>query len=258
VRIAPSEWSTGAWSVNVSRPAGHAADGFVVVPGTPLPPSQLLLFGESHAIVVCFDSDAHSVGDIVLLNLKTHAVTDRFMTVQPAVSPSGRFIVWQRRAARYEEGKYLPVVLLYDLLRTPGENRAASALIGYQDAGIPVYPSEAAQSGQYQVLREKGAGEWKLVSRDFTWLSASEVAFAFRANMTLKVVVVDMADSGVVAELLEREVDLLPLLKGRSAGEASRVVVDEIRLRKRSGTTWLFVRLGPPEDFLTPWVDVKR
>ncbi|MFT4926228.1 MAG: hypothetical protein ACI8WB_002326 [Phenylobacterium sp.] len=90
----------------------------------------------------------------LILDKKTGKVIDNVWGLFPALSPSGRFIVYQAHQFRNETSQYgkpVGVTMIYDLAKDPIENRTlakqqqlkrtpVSLKSSFERAGIPVYP----------------------------------------------------------------------------------------------------------------------
>lgn len=105
---------------------------------------EIATYGRSPDLVVPWESNRLVVmsGEIAsVVDLGAGLVVDQFMATQPSISPTGRFIAYQR--FRSSESKDEEVLLVYDvgssnqLNRLPASARSAEFL---RDVGLPVFP----------------------------------------------------------------------------------------------------------------------
>ncbi len=109
---------------------------------------------------------------VILLDLETHETIDAFFGLGFALCPGERFWVFQRLIRpRPPSSSQSAVVLLYDMDRSPEENRLAMDGADPRiDAGFPVYPSYYAENLTYrweeQLESEK---PWYRRASPFLW-----------------------------------------------------------------------------------------
>lgn len=153
---------------------------------------------------------------IHLIDTQSMKAYDKIACYQPQASPNGRYIAYHRFF--YPHG--LPgsdslVVLVYDLMRSPEENRLQpSADYGSEQlVGWPVYPDEHVKAGKYVVPEEENDTFWQYISSPFLWSpdSLSILFFTFKGEQTyfVKVDINDGLDRPGTSEYAVKTVDFL-------------------------------------------------
>ncbi len=184
---------------------------------------------EQHALVV--GRVQSSVNGIVLLNVVTGDVQDRFIALRMAVSPNERYVAFVKVfPLRFTEGLTAQYVI-YDTAIDPAENRHSRVPSdNVVDVGIPVYPPGA------QNLPGDNYGQ----SVTHTWMSdifwdadGRRLAFAVReGNSEASIVRVDLSSGVHVAEVSNVALDVLAV--GESASCSTMVEREAI-----AGRLWV-------------------
>ena len=127
---------------------------------------------------------------ILVLNHKTGQVIDHFWAFFSSISPDGRFIVYKRWRSRNEtsvHGMPIGITLIYDVTKSPAENRMSKHLKHLQQrppsisnyswyAGIPVYPLGDYNQPEYGW--STGIISTAAVHDQYTWYQNNAFIFA--------------------------------------------------------------------------------
>ena len=119
-----------------------------------------------------------TVYEVLILDTAPAVVADRFLAYYPAVSPDGRFIAFVKFYPAHFADGIVDHFLLYDSLRSPSENRAASTipLSDHTNVGQPVYPRIPNREGDNV---DVSGPKHHMMAQGFFWQSDSRrYAFA--------------------------------------------------------------------------------
>lgn len=118
--------------------------------------------------------------EILIVNLRTGEVIDTIWGLRGigALSKNGRFMAYVEHIPRRDYGKpYREVLLIYDLERSPVENRLDSQYVSDPMAsGIPVFPEENVEQKNYDYTVERWEQESFFFS-PFLWLEDDRIFF---------------------------------------------------------------------------------
>ncbi len=120
---------------------------------------------------------------IYVIECKTHKVVDMFWCYGPVLTPLKRFWVYEKFYPYHGlKGIQTTVVLVYDMDRTPSENRVP--VEGYTEwpkvqVGLPIYPKPYIEAKTYVLPQQQQENPfWYLRSSPFLWSEdANDVVF---------------------------------------------------------------------------------
>jgi hypothetical protein len=143
-----------------------------------------------------------------VINLRTGDVVDQFFGFDSSVSPDGRHIGHERsmpNGALVDDSVYL----VYDLERTPAENRMVP--FGLQvDAGFAVYPSENVNARQSRLNPDERHAHHRL--SPLRWISPSRLLFVDSLASSIELVAVDVSNGIDKPQVATTPVDLRPFI----------------------------------------------
>lgn len=157
-------------------------------------PSQVdaiqILGNRKAAIIGQYQS---SVDMVVLVDLGSGAVLDKWLCFDPSVSPDGDLIAYRKVYPVHFTDGVSSVYLVYQTGRSPAENRAAGIpLTDTTNVGTPVYPDGATNVPGDNTHLDEGVRH-QLASDGFFWTGSRKLAFADRSARLNSIVVADLA-----------------------------------------------------------------
>lgn len=146
------------------------------------------------------------------LDLTTALIVDDFFGILPEVSPSGRYVAFKMFWGRQWVPGLSEVVLVYDNLRSPAENRLPSSNFEDGRIGIPVYPERNAQAKQYVFFPEQRDWPDEMlyhIQSPFLWAEdETELVFLSRREKQTFICEVFLTDGIDNVDILEAPVRL--------------------------------------------------
>jgi hypothetical protein len=144
---------------------------------------------------------------IVLVNVDSATVIDKWLCFDPSISPDGTLIVYGKVYPRHFMDGVSTTYLVYQTERSAAENRSAGVPVSdTTNVGLPLYPIGATNVPGDNISVDEGVRH-ELASDGFFWLDDRKVAFADRSGAFTTVVIADLA-SGVAAGAAVRAIRL--------------------------------------------------
>jgi hypothetical protein len=154
--------------------------------------------------------------EIVIVDLLSRAVTDRFFHEGASASEDARFILFRQLHAKYTNDS--AVYLVYDMSVGAAANRMnapSNDLAGRLDAGHAVYPEFNRTAQSY----EQESGIYHFSVHDFVWVDAAHAVFVDARSpdddtlpSSLAVVLVDLTNGPSLASVRSADLDLNTLI----------------------------------------------
>jgi hypothetical protein len=156
---------------------------------------------------VLFGRMAASSPIVVVVEVPSGRVQDRFSCFIPAISPNHRFVAFVKNFPGHPGPVEITYeYIVYDLTRSPEYNRPQFKPGVTYDAGWPVYPSGATNAVGENVLPQ-GAPYHSMTSRHLFWLNDQTLAFSDFFEGYNRLVVVNL--SGGIKKASVHTVDLI-------------------------------------------------
>jgi len=173
---------------------GNAAEArqFTIMDG-PSQVDEIHILTESKAAVI--GSYQSNVAMVLLLDITTGSVIDRWLCFNPSVSPDGSLIVYRKvHPLHFTEG-VTSTYLVYAAEQPPAANRSASVPASdVTNVGIPFFPPDSTNVPGDNI-GAFNAFTHQLASDGFFWLDDRRVAFADVTAKTVSIVVSDLSYS---------------------------------------------------------------
>jgi hypothetical protein len=167
---------------------------------------------------------------VIVLDIPTATVADRFLAERPVVSPNSRYIAYTKpvgRLARVDTGA---VYLVYDLAKDSTGNRMTNPDPGDEElhVGVAVYPAWNRDARSYSGSYDAQGGR-TLRKSPLRWVSSDAFAFLHQSENSVSVVLVtlDVAPAARSINLKLAELVHLPVGSG-SIHPAAQVIATDI------------------------------
>ena len=263
----------GHWLVSVQFADTDRPSEFDIA-ATTLRPSEAYLLRDDLVAVECDAYEDTGVGELVLLNVRTGEMFEHIYEKMPTVSPDGRYLLFERQNARFEEDHVGSVLLLYDVTKTPKQNRPAFKGPGeptpipipstklfdpeeHVSIGVPAYPNYFRKAVVYKVPLGSAEGGGTLMMPRPEWVDDHHVVFGYRQGAKVLVVMLTIDEGGTVARVTEKALDVDSYGRPGSVPAIERVKIEEIKLVSAGEeATRVRLRLGPAYEVSVRWVDV--
>jgi len=186
--------------------------------------SSAVMFKEQGRLVVLGKSSSAQM--ITILDPKLGKPIDTFYTLNAAISPTGRWVIYEHYR-RNQEPDYGTMYAVYDVALSPAANRVATQIDATIGAGVPIYPHTQRQTRRWDALSDDN----KHVSMSpIVWLSETVAAVVDRSEMEAQLVTFSMSP-GVTGPIIKAvPFDLAKLINYDTvpAGEnAARFLITE-------------------------------
>ena len=189
------------------------------------------------------------VNEVIVVDLDSGKIADRFHCYAPALSPDKRFLAFVKFFPSHFVSGVSDEYMIYDLQKPPKMNRPPSvASDDVVNIGRAIYPRSATNQPDDNVGRPESEVHM-MESAEFVWSPHGErLAFADRLQGRISLIVIVLSDSGTAVNLKEVEIKKSDVCVASEVDKCSFAVRsilfrdDEVKLKLRPGNSALSVK----------------
>lgn len=148
---------------------------------------------------------------IYVIDIAGAVLVDEFLAARPVISPNARFIAYRKNVSRTEEPGSGAVYLVYDLSKSPEQNRmtSTSSMDNVTDVGIAVYPEWNRTHSSYSV-KSSDQGAVHSGQSPIRWLNDEWLVFLHQENSSIRAVALRVTQPVVTRQAAVNTAALLP------------------------------------------------
>ncbi len=239
-----------SWNLTVQRDAQTAQTFGPFSAG--VPPTDLYALRSGTLIAVECNGGGLLV-EVLLIDAVSGQDVETLYVQRASPSPDARFLAYERANRRIEDDHVGSVVLLYDTLKSPAQNRTPAA-DSFLDAGVPVFPEFFRSNALYVSLINAGFTPGQMLSKP-VWIDARRFVFGYRQSGDVSLVLVSLDDHGTVSQVGQRALDPVTIMK---PGERSamRLRIEDISVLSTDVEPMVRVTFGRFDDVRVRTLDI--